>query len=68
MAKGAREERLYRKESSERCISSEDASRFWAEQQLLPTTNYLPGIERIKQNGVRVFMAAGKTSLDKKRF
>jgi hypothetical protein len=36
--------------------------------KLLPVTNYLLDIGTIKKNGVRVFMAAGKRSLDKKRF
>lgn len=29
-------------------------------------TNYLPDVEMIKKNGVRVFMTVGKISLDKK--
>jgi hypothetical protein len=37
-------------------------------QGLLPVTNYLPDVEAIKKNGVRMFMAAGKPSLDKKRW
>ena len=35
-------------------------------QELLPVTNYLPDVERIKQNGVRVFIAVGKWGLDRK--
>jgi hypothetical protein len=35
---------------------------------LLPVTNYLPDVATIKRNGVMVFMAAGKMSLEKKRF
>jgi pimeloyl-ACP methyl ester carboxylesterase len=41
---------------------------FFAKQELLPVTNYMPDVAMIKKNGIRVFMAAGKTSLDKKRF
>jgi hypothetical protein len=37
-------------------------------QELLPVTNYLPDVEMIKKNGVKVFLAAGKMSLEKKRF
>jgi predicted oxidoreductase len=37
-------------------------------QELLPVTNYLPEVETIKKNRVRIFMAAGKMSLDKKRW
>ncbi len=41
---------------------------FFVKQELLPVTNYMPDIDRIMKNGVKVFMAAGKISLDKKRF
>ena len=37
-------------------------------QELLPVTNYLPDVETIRKNGVRVSMADGKMSLDKKRW
>ena len=58
----------HREQSSERRISSKDASDFLAKQELLPVTNYLPDVAMIKKNGVRVFMAAGKMSLERKRF
>jgi len=35
---------------------------------MLLVTNYLPDIETIKKNSVRMFMAAGKMSLDKNRW
>jgi hypothetical protein len=35
-------------------------------QELLPVTNYLPDVQRIKHNGVRVFMAVGQWALDRK--
>src|ERR1051325_7300278 len=41
---------------------------YFTKQELLPVTNYLPDIAMIQKNGVKVFMAAGKQSLDKKRF
>jgi pimeloyl-ACP methyl ester carboxylesterase len=47
---------------------SEADNDFFLKQELLPVTNYLPDIETTKKNGVKVFMAAGKKSLDKKRF
>lgn len=47
---------------------SEHVSGFFVRQELLPVTNYMPDVETIRKNGVKVFMAAGKTSLDKKRF
>jgi hypothetical protein len=34
--------------------------------ELLPVTNYLPDVERIKQNGVKVFMAVGEWALSRK--
>ncbi len=49
-------------------IRSENVSDFFVKQELLPVTNYRPDVETIKKNGIKVFMAAGKTSLDKKRF
>jgi pimeloyl-ACP methyl ester carboxylesterase len=36
--------------------------------ELLPVTNYLPDTELIRKNGVKVYMAAGQISLDKKRW
>ena len=36
-------------------------------QELLPVVNYLPDVEAIKRNGVKVIMAVGQMSLDKKR-
>jgi pimeloyl-ACP methyl ester carboxylesterase len=57
---------IHREQSSERYISSKDASDFLVKQELLPVTNYLPDVERIKQNGVRVFIAVSKWGLDRK--
>jgi pimeloyl-ACP methyl ester carboxylesterase len=41
---------------------------FFLKQELLPVTNYLPDVELIKKNNVKVFMAAGRRSLGKRRF
>ena len=41
---------------------------FFVKQELLPVTNYLPDVAAIKGSGVKVYMAAGKRSLEKKRF
>jgi pimeloyl-ACP methyl ester carboxylesterase len=54
--------------SSQPYIDRKILTKFFLEQELLPVTNYLPDIEAIKRNRVRVFMAAGKRSLEKKRF
>lgn len=47
---------------------SESESEFFVKRELLPVTNYLPDLEMIKKNGIRVVMAAGEKSLAKKRF
>ena len=46
----------------------EETSEFFIKQELLPVTNYMPDIALIKKNGVKVFMAAGNMSLEKRRF
>jgi pimeloyl-ACP methyl ester carboxylesterase len=53
-------------QSDLRYISSKDATEVLVKLELLPVTNYLPDVERIKQNGVRVIMAVGKWGLDRK--
>lgn len=55
-----------REQSGEHRISSKDATDFLVKQELLPVTNYLPDVERIKQNGVRVFIAVGTWALERK--
>jgi pimeloyl-ACP methyl ester carboxylesterase len=60
--------RGYREKSGNRYLNRKITIDFFLQQELLPVTNYLLDIETIKKNGVRVFMAAGKRSLDKKRF
>ncbi len=68
LIRATREVNRHRERSSERYISAQDATDFLVKQELLPVTNYLPDVELIKTNGVRVFMAAGKWSLEKKRW
>ena len=46
----------------------EETGEFFTKQELLPVTNYVPDIALIKKNGVKVFMAAGNMSLEKRRF
>lgn len=50
----------HRAQSSERYISDQDATEILVKYELLPVTNYLPDVELIKQNGVKVFMAVGE--------
>ncbi len=60
------EERL--KETHEDHEEPLQMMEFFIKQELLPVTNYMPDLAAIKQNGAKVFMAAGQESLDKKRF
>ena len=68
MTKAQRDTEIQREMSHERRIRPEEARDFLVKQELLPITNYLPDVAMIKKNGVKVFMAAGKMSLEKKRF
>lgn len=55
-----------REQSDERRISSKDTTNFLMKQELLPVTNYLPDVEMIKKNGIKVFMGVGEWALNKK--
>jgi pimeloyl-ACP methyl ester carboxylesterase len=66
MIKASRNVSIHRKQSSERYLSDKDTSDVLMKQELLPVTNYLPDVQRIKQNGVRVFVAVGQWALDRK--
>ncbi|MCI0396710.1 MAG: alpha/beta hydrolase [Chloroflexi bacterium] len=66
MIKATREVNIHREQSSEPYIGAKDAVDVLIKQELLPVANYLPDIERIKQNGVRVFIAVSKWGLDRK--
>jgi len=68
LTKAHRDVEIHREKSHERRIRPEDVSDFLVKQELLPVTNYLPDVAMIKKNGVRVFMAVGKMSLEKKRW
>jgi pimeloyl-ACP methyl ester carboxylesterase len=66
--KAAKAMRRYREESGNHYLNRKVTTDFFLRQELLPVTNYLSDIETIKRNRVRVFMGAGKRSLEKKRF
>jgi pimeloyl-ACP methyl ester carboxylesterase len=66
--KAARAAKKAREKSHEPYLGQRIVTDFFLKQELLPVTNYLPDVELIKRNNVRVFMAAGKRSLAKKRF
>jgi pimeloyl-ACP methyl ester carboxylesterase len=59
---------VHSKQSSEPYIGARDATEILVKQELLPVTNYLPDVELIKKNGVRVFMAVGQWGLAKKKW
>ena len=66
LIKATEDVNIHRKQSSESYISSRDASEILVKQELLPVTNYLPDVELIKKNGVKVFMAIGTWALERK--
>jgi len=56
----------HREQSDEPRMNSKDAADVLVKLELLPVTNYLPDVEVIKKNGVRVFIAVGTWALNKK--
>jgi pimeloyl-ACP methyl ester carboxylesterase len=65
---GSKDLKLHIEKHNEVRISDSDTTNVLIKQELLPVTNYSPDIETIKKNGVKVFMANGKMSVEKKRF
>lgn len=55
----------HREQSREPYLSSRVAVEVLIRLELLPVTNYLPDVERLKANRVRVFMAAGEWALSR---
>lgn len=54
-------------ENSVQCrISEKDAADVSIKLELIPVTNYLPDVEQLKRNEVKVFMAVGEWALRKK--
>ncbi|MGO4789269.1 alpha/beta fold hydrolase [Paenibacillus sp. 2KB_20] len=41
---------------------------FFIRHDMIPSVSYMPDIERIKQNGVKMIAAAGKMTLEKKKY
>jgi pimeloyl-ACP methyl ester carboxylesterase len=41
---------------------------FFMKHEMLPFTKYMPDVETIKKNGVQIFMAAGKITLDAEKY
>jgi hypothetical protein len=55
-----------REQSGEHRISNMVAADVLVKLELLPVTNYLPDVELIKKNEVRVFIAVGEWALERK--
>jgi hypothetical protein len=66
--KAVREARKAREISTEPYLDRKEIIDFFLKQELLPVTNYLPDVKMLRKNGVKIYMAAGKRSLEKKRF
>jgi hypothetical protein len=55
-----------RGKNRERYLNRAVTTAFFIKQELLPVTNYLPDLKPIGKNSVKVVMAAGQRSLDKR--
>ncbi len=55
-----------RQQADQKRISDNIGIDFLIKQELLPVTSYLPDIEKIKQNRVKVFLAVGQWGLERK--
>jgi pimeloyl-ACP methyl ester carboxylesterase len=64
----ARAARQARRMSGERYLPRSVVTDHFLRYELLTITNYLPDVGAIRRNKVRVYMAAGRRSLDKRRF
>jgi pimeloyl-ACP methyl ester carboxylesterase len=53
----------HRKESGEPYLSDQVAEEVLVKLELLPVTNYLPDVEQIKQNCVKIYLAVGEWGL-----
>ena len=56
----------HRKESSEPYLSDKVAAEVLVKLELLPITNYLPDFERIKRNGVKMFIVISQYGISRK--
>jgi hypothetical protein len=66
--KAVRAMREYRQMSGKHYSDRKTMMKYFVKQELLPITNYLPDIEAIRKNGVKIIMAAEERSLQKRRF
>ena len=66
LIKASRGVNAHQKQSSPPYLSAKEATAVLVKMELLPVTNYLPDVARIRQNGVRVFIAVGQWGLARK--
>jgi pimeloyl-ACP methyl ester carboxylesterase len=66
LIKATKEINLHKKQNSEHYLSDQIATEVLTKLELLPVTNYMPDVEQIKRNGVKVFIAIGEWGLAKK--
>ena len=59
---------LHREQSRESYLSNQIATEVLTKLELLPVTNYLPDVEKIKANRVQMFVAVGQWGLDRKKW
>ena len=58
--KAVRTARKAREKNQERYLDQKVVTDFFLKQELLPVTNYLPDLEMIKENGVKVGSNSGR--------
>jgi pimeloyl-ACP methyl ester carboxylesterase len=58
----------YEKETGDKRIDPKTAAEFLVRQELLPVTNYMPDVDLIKKNNVKVIMAIGEWGLKRKKW
>lgn len=66
LIKATKDINIHRTQSSEGYIDSKVATEVLTKLELLPVTNYLPDVERIKQNEAMVIIGVGEWALSKK--
>lgn len=49
-------------------VTEANNENFLIRHEMIPSVNYMPDIEKIKQNGVKMIAAAGKMTLDKRKW
>jgi pimeloyl-ACP methyl ester carboxylesterase len=66
LLRATKEVNLHRGQSPFPYLTDQEATEVLVKLELLPVTNYLPDVGRIKRNGTRVFVAVGRWGLDRK--